>query len=143
MVETVPQQSERVPIEETKPDRRPVRRIWWMSIGAYLVIAAAYLFRRDYNSLLGLTCSALVVMINFLWLEEIAFKLLGPAPLVKPWKLGVRALGRYSLLGLLAAVFVARFNILSVLLGTSILVIGIMGEALYSWIASDDEGVDR
>ena len=87
MVETVPQQSERVPIEETKPDRRPVRRIWWMSIGAYLVIAAAYLFRRDYNSLLGLTCSALVVMINFLWLEEIAFKLLGPAPLVKPWKL--------------------------------------------------------
>lgn len=143
MTETVPQQVETAQGEETKPDRRPVRRIWAFSLFAYVVIAAVYAFRREYQSLLGLTCSALVVMINFLWLEEIAFKLLGPAPLVKPWKLGVRALGRYSLLGLLAAVFVVRFNILSVLLGTSILVIGIMGEALYSWIASDDEGVDR
>jgi hypothetical protein len=128
---------------QTLPDRRSVRRVWWISLAAYVVIAASYAIRREFGSLVGLTCSALVVMINFLWLEEIAFKLLGPAPLVNPWKLGVRALGRYALLGLVAAVFVVRFNILSVLLGTSILVIGIMGEALYSWIASADEGVDR
>jgi hypothetical protein len=114
-----------------------------MSLAAYVIMAGAYALRGEFGVLLGLTCSALVVMINFLWLEEIAFKLLGPAPLVNPWKLGVRALGRYALLGLVAAVFVVRFNILSVLLGTSILVIGIMGEALYSWIVPDDEGVDR
>lgn len=140
---TDPEAPEQPAAAQTLPDRASVRRIWRISLAAWLAIGGSYAYQREWGSLLGLTCSALVVMINFLWLEEIAFKLLGPAPLIQPWKLGVRALGRYALLGLVAAVFVVRFNILSVLLGTSILVIGIMGEALYSWIASDDEGVDR
>jgi hypothetical protein len=48
------------------------------------------------------------------------------------------ALGRYALLGaaLSIAIFVARFNALSVLLGFSILVVGIMSEAVYSTVRS-------
>jgi hypothetical protein len=46
----------------------------------------------------------------------------------------LRTLARYVLLGaaLSVAIFVARFNALSVLLGFSIVVVGIMGEAVYS-----------
>jgi hypothetical protein len=129
--------------EESPPDPGPVRRIRLISLAAYVLIALWYAIHRDWNSLAGLTWSALVVMIAFLWLEEIAFKLLGPAPLVKPWKLGVRAVGRYALIALLVAVFGVRFNIISVLLGTSILVIGIVGETLYTWVTADDGGVGR
>lgn len=129
--------------EQSRPDPRPGRRVRLIAFAAWLVFALFYAIRRDWNSLLGLTCSGAVVMINFLWLEELAFKILGPAPLVKPWKMGVRALSRYALIAMLAAVFVVRFNIISVLLGTSILVIGILGETVYAWVTADDEGVDR
>ena len=82
---------------------------------------------------LGLTCSAAVVMINFLWLEEIVERLLQPAPHLHAWKLTLRSLARFALLGvaLLVTIFVARFNALSVLLGFSVVVVGIISEALY------------
>ena len=131
------------PNHQTLPDPKPVRRVWKIALSAWAIFAAIYCVRGDFRSLGGLTCGGLVVMINFLWLEGIAFKFLGPDPQVKPWKVGVRALGRYALLGLFAAVFVVRFNILSVLLGTSILVIGIIGEALYEWWCDLGGGVDR
>ena len=77
-------------------------------------------------------------MINFLWLEAIVNTVLQPSPRLRPWRLSIRALGRYALLGgaLAVLIFVARFNALSVLLGFSIVVVGIMGEAVYSTFRS-------
>jgi len=50
----------------------------------------------------------------------------------------VRALARFILLGAAVAVtiVIARFNVVSVLLGFSIIVVGIMGEAVYMTIRS-------
>jgi hypothetical protein len=87
-----------------------------------------------WQGFVGLTCSAAVVMINFLWLEEVVDNLLQPTPHLHAWRLTLRALARFALLGvaLLVTIFVARFNALSVLLGFSIVVVGIMGEAAYA-----------
>lgn len=74
-------------------------------------------------------------MICFLWLEEIAQALLQPAAHPRTARrLTVRAISRFILLGvaLLVTISVARLNAVSVLLGFSIIVVGIMGEALYS-----------
>lgn len=74
-------------------------------------------------------------MISFLWLEEIAEALLQPAAHSRnARRLTLRAISRFVLLGvaLLVTITVARFNAVSVLLGFSIIVVGIMGEALYS-----------
>jgi len=73
-------------------------------------------------------------MISFLWLEHIVEAVLQPSPRLRTWKVLLRTLARYVLLGaaLSVAIFVARFNALSVLLGFSIVVVGIMGEAVYS-----------
>ena len=48
------------------------------------------------------------------------------------------SLARFALLGvaLSVAIFVARFNAVSVLLGFSIVVVGILGEGLYSGFSS-------
>ena len=111
-----------------------LRRVKIVSVAAYFVFAVPVLISSGWRGLIGLTCSAVVTMINFLWLEAIVNAVLQPSPRLRPWKLSIRALGRYALLGaaLSIAIFVARFNALSVLLGFSIVVVGIMGEAVYS-----------
>ena len=111
-----------------------LRRVRWISVGAYFVFAIPILITTGWQGLLGLTCSAVVTMINFLWLEEIADAILRPSPKLRPWKLSVRALARYGLLAaaLSVTIVIARFNVVSVLLGFSIIVVGIMGEAAYS-----------
>lgn len=121
---------------ESVPDRSEVVRIRLFSMVAFVLFALFFALRGEWRSLAGLTCSAAVIMINFLWLEEIALRVLGPAPQVNPWRLGFRALLRYTLVGVATAVFVVRFNILSVLMGMSVLVIGVIGEAVYSLIAA-------
>lgn len=115
-----------------------LRRIRRVSLGAYVVFAACILPVNGLRSLAGLTCGAVVTMINFLWLEEIVEAVLQPTPRLKAWRLSLRALARFPLLGvaLSVAIFVARFNAVSVLLGFSIVVVGIMGEAVYSLIRS-------
>jgi hypothetical protein len=104
------------------------------AFAGYGVMAVPTLFLAGWRPFVGLTCSAAVVMINFLWLEGIVGKTLQPAPQVKAWRLAVRTLARFALFGaaLTIAIFVVRFNTLSVLLGFSIIVIGIMGEAAYT-----------
>jgi hypothetical protein len=122
----------------TDPDfseeRAMVARIVRFAIGAWIVLALGYAFRANWWGLLGLTCSGGVVIINFLWLEGIVVRVLQPAPRVKAWRLGVRALARMALFGVALAVsiFVVRFSPLSVLFGFSILVIGIGCEVLYA-----------
>jgi hypothetical protein len=111
-----------------------LRRIRWMSVAAYVAFAGLAAISSGFAGLLGLTCSALVVMINFLWLEQIVSSVLQPAPQLKPWKLTLRMAARFVLLGaaISVSIYVARFSAFSVLLGFSTVVAGIIGEALYS-----------
>jgi hypothetical protein len=126
------------PLPDDEDPKRVIRRIRRMGIGAYAVFAVLVLIRAGFRGFVGLTCSAAVTMIAFLWLEEIAELLLQPAAHPHARRLMWRTLARFALLGvtLLVTIFVARFDAFSVLLGFSIVVVGIMGEALYSMIRS-------
>lgn len=121
-------------MEATDDTAAVLRRIKRISVGAYFVFAIPVIINSGWRGFVGLTCSGVVTMINFLWLEEIVNTVLQPSPRLRPWKLTVRALARYALLGAAVSItiFVARFNTLGVLLGFSIVVVGIMGEAAYS-----------
>jgi hypothetical protein len=123
------------------PDESPaivLRRIRRIAIVAWVLSGIPVLVTGGWRGLIGLTCSGLVTMINFLWLEEIVETLLQSTPRRQPWRLTVRTLSRFALLGvaLLVTIFVARMNAVSVLLGFSIVVVGIMGEAVYSTFRS-------
>ena len=111
-----------------------LRRVRLLSVASYFVFAVPILITTGWRGLLGLTCSAVVTMINFLWLEEIAGAILQPSPRLRPWRMFVRILARYILFGVAISVIIviARFNVVSVLLGFSIIVVGIMGEAAYT-----------
>lgn len=118
--------------------RTVLRRIRNISVVAWFGFAVFALISSGFAGFLGLTCSALVTIISFLWLEEIVETVLHPNPRLRAWKVTLRTLGRYVLLGAAVSVtiFVARFNALSVLLGFSIVVVGILGEAVYSTLRS-------
>ncbi|HSP17379.1 MAG TPA: ATP synthase subunit I [Thermoanaerobaculia bacterium] len=122
------------PLAHDEPAQAVLRRVRLMSAFGYAGFAVFTLISSGFHAFVGLTCSAAVVMINFLWLEEIVSNLLQPTPHPHPWRLTLRAVARFALLGvaLVVTIYVARFNPLSVLLGFSIVVVGIMGEALYS-----------
>jgi hypothetical protein len=113
-------------------------RIRRISLAACGVFAIPVLLLLGWRGLIGLTCSGLVTMINFLWLEEIVETLLQPAQHRHLGRVTIRTLSRFALVGaaLLVTIFVARVNAASVLLGFSIVVVGIMGEAVYSTFRS-------
>ena len=129
---------EQPPVDEDEDPKRVVRRIRWIAIGAYVVFAIALFIVRGARAFVGLTCTAAVTIIAFLWLEEMAELLLQPAAHLHARRLMWRTLARFALLGvaLLVTIFVARFDAVSVLLGFSIVVVGIMGEAVYAVIRS-------
>lgn len=127
--------ADEVPWYDRETSSQVLWRIKRTAFLAYLGFAVFSLFSAGFRDFLGLTCSAAVTMISFLWLEEILAILLQPVPQKShARRLIVRTFARYALLGLALAVaiIIARFNALSVLLGFSIIVIGIFGEALYS-----------
>lgn len=114
---------------------RILRRVKINSVAAYLVFAVFSLIYSGFWGFLGLTCTAVVTMISFLWLEEGIGTLLQPSPHLKPWKVTVRSGARFLVLGvvaLLVLIFIARFKASSVLLGFSIVVVGIIAEAVYT-----------
>lgn len=115
-----------------------LRRVRIFSAAAYALFAIAILIGSGLSAFIGLTCGAVVTMINFLWLEEIANAILRPTPRLRAWKVTLRMLARYALLGAALSVtfVVARFNVVSVLLGFSVVVVGIMGEAVYATFRS-------
>jgi len=125
-------------MEPDEDPKRVIRRIRFIGIGAYVVFAIFIGIVRGFRAWIGLTCSAAVTMIAFLWLEEIAELLLQPTARLHARRLMWRTLARFALLGvaLLVTIFFARFDPLSVLLGFSIVVVGIMGEAAYSLFRS-------
>ena len=123
------------------PTAAIVRRVRRISVASYFVFAVPILITSGWRGVLGLTCSAVVTMINFLWLEQIASAILQPSPRPRTWRLSVRALARYGLLAaaLAVTIVIARFNVVSVLLGFSIIVVGIMGEAAYTLVRGPAE----
>ena len=96
-----------------------LRRLRTWALICYALFALGALILAGFRAFLGLTCSALVVMISHLWLERIVDRVLRPGPSVSPVRLGVHVLARFSLLGiaLAVAIFVARFSPISVILG--------------------------
>lgn len=111
-----------------------LRRIKRTALAAAAVFAVFSGISGGFRAFLGLTCSAAVTIISFLWLEEIVDVLLQPAAHLHARRLTLRTLARFALLGvaLSVTIIIARFNAVSVLLGFSIIVVGICGEALYS-----------
>jgi hypothetical protein len=126
------------PAWEGEPSSNVTRRIKWIAMAAYAAFAVFTLISAGFRGFLGLTCSAAVTMIAFLWLEEIVDVLLQPAAHLHARRLTLRTLARFALLGvaLTVTIIVARFNAVSVLLGFSIIVVGICGEALYALFRS-------
>ena len=122
---------------QDEPPDVVLRRIRRIAVGAWVVFVVPVLMTGGWRGLIGLTCSGLVTMINFLWLEEIVQALLQPTRR-HLGRLTVRTLSRYALLGvaLSVTIFVARISAVSVLLGFSVVVVGIMGEAVYSTFRS-------
>jgi hypothetical protein len=110
---------------------RRIKRTAYVAAAVFALFAA---ISGGFRGFLGLTCSAAVNIISFLWLEEIVDVLLQPAAHLHARRLTLRTLARFALLGvaLTVTINIARFNALSVLLGFSIFVVGICGEALYS-----------
>jgi len=126
--------TEETPWYDRETPRDVLRRIKRTALCAAVVFAVICSISGGFRGFLGLTCSAAVTMISFLWLEEIVTVLLQPAAHLHARRLTLRTLARFLLLGVALAVtiIVARFNAVSVLLGFSIIVVGICGEALYS-----------
>jgi len=111
-----------------------LRRIRRNTLIAYAAFAIFLMFWRGFSAFVGLTCSAAVTMISFLWLEEIMSSILQPSAQLQPHRLILRALSRFVLLGVAAwvTILVARFDAVSVLLGFSVVVVGILGEAAHA-----------
>ena len=122
--------------EQALEHKQVMWRIRIYAFIAYGIFAVIMLITRGIWGLVGLTCSALVVMINFLWLERIVVKTFEPAPRVSAWRMAFGTMARFTLFGvaLSITILVARFDAISVLLGFSIIVAGIMGEALFETI---------
>lgn len=115
-------------------ERRVLRRVKRFSLAAYFVFLALFAATGNGYGVVGLTCSALVVMINFLWLEDSVMRALQPASPVRVWKLALPTMARFTLFGLALSItfYVVRLNTVSVLLGFSVVVVGIMAEGVYS-----------
>jgi hypothetical protein len=122
------------PWYDRETPRDVLRRIKRTALCTAAVFGVICAISGGFWGFLGLTCSAAVTMISFLWLEEIVDVLLQPAAHLHARRLTLRTLARFFLLGvaLTVTIIIARFNAVSVLLGFSIIVVGICGEALYS-----------
>ena len=131
---TGPSPSARLRMTDIDDTARVLRRIKWISVAAYVAFAIFTLIWAGFRAFLGLTCAAAVTMISFLWLEDVIGALLQPSPQLRAWRVMLRSVARLLLLGvaILVLIFVARFNAVSVLLGFSIVVVGIIGEAFYA-----------
>ncbi|HEX3583310.1 MAG TPA: ATP synthase subunit I [Thermoanaerobaculia bacterium] len=111
-----------------------LRRIRRTALGAYVLFAILVGFTRGFRAFVALTCTAALAIITFLWLEEIVTDALQPSAQLHPRRLVLKGLSRFVLLGVAAwvTVQVAKFDAVGVLLGFSVVVVGILGEAAYA-----------
>ncbi|HEY2828625.1 MAG TPA: ATP synthase subunit I [Thermoanaerobaculia bacterium] len=111
-----------------------LRRIRRIAVLAYAAFAVFVAFTRGFRPFVALTCTAVVAIISFLWLEETITGGLQPSAQLHPRRLVLKALSRFVLLGIAAwvTVQVAKFDAVGVLLGFSVVVAGILGEAVYA-----------
>lgn len=111
-----------------------LRRIRRIALVAYVVFAISIGFTRGFRAFVALTCTAALAIISFLWLEEIVTGVLQPSAQLHPRRLLLKALSRFVILGVAAwvTVQVAKFDAVGVLLGFSVVVVGILGEAAYA-----------
>ena len=111
-----------------------LRRIRRIALIAYVVFAISIGFTRGFRAFVALTCTAALAIICFLWLEEIVTGVLQPSAQLHPRRLLLKALSRFVILGVAAwvTVQVAKFDAVGVLLGFSVVVVGILGEAAYA-----------
>jgi hypothetical protein len=111
-----------------------LRRIRWIAFLAYVAFAVFVAFTRGFRPFVALTCTAVVAIISFLWLEETISGGLQPSAQLHPRRLVLKALSRFVLLGIATwvTVQVAKFDAVGVLLGFSVVVVGILGEAVYA-----------
>jgi hypothetical protein len=111
-----------------------LRRIRRIALIAYVVFAISMGFTRGFRAFVALTCTAALAIISFLWLEEIVTGVLQPSAQLHPRRLLLKALSRFVILGVAAwvTVQVAKFDAVGVLLGFSVVVVGILGEAAYA-----------
>ena len=125
-------------VSAAQDDTNVLQRIKWFSVAAFFVFAPAVFFAIGPSALIGLTCSAAVTIISFLWMEEIVASFFQPTSHLQAKRLTVRTIGRFALLGvaLWVTIVIARFHAVSVLLGFSIVVVGIIAEAVYSTVKS-------
>jgi len=126
-----------VPVVEPESDggaAEALRRIRWNTLGAYVLFAILVGFTRGFRPFVALTCTAAVAIISFLWLEEVVSGGLQPSAQLHPRRLILKTLSRFVLLGVVAwvTVQVAKFDAVGVLLGFSVVVVGILGEAAYA-----------
>lgn len=133
MTDRPPEEPQWYDLETPADVLRRIKRTAWVAAAVFALFSAIF---GGFHAFLGLTCSAAVTMITFLWLEEIVNVLLQPAAHLHARRLTLRTLARFALLGvaLTVTIIIARFNAVSVLLGFSIIVVGICGEALYSLV---------
>lgn len=126
------------PAETDPAHRTTMKRVRRTATAAAVVLGIVMLLLEGWRAAFALTCSATVVMINFLWLEEIVENTLRPMPEVQSWRIIVKVLLRFLLLGVAFAgiLIVAPGEALSILLGFSIIVIGIAGEAVRATVES-------
>ena len=123
-------------------ERAVLGRIKRTSVAAWAIFFFWLIARANWVGAVALTCSAALVMINFLWLEGSVSNALQPAPSVKAWKLVLPTVARFALFGLALTItlYLVRLNTISVLLGFSVVVIGILAEGVYSiWKALRNE----
>src|SRR5260370_41661530 len=106
-----------------------LRRIRWMSLGAYVLFAIYAGISMGVHGLIGLTCCAAVTMISFLWLAQILTDLLRPASHLHARRLMWRARARFGLLGaaVSGAIFPGVIFARSELLGFSLGWAGVLG----------------
>ena len=119
-------------VEPLDPEhRQTVRRILRTAVAASVLLSLGALPIGGWRLTGAIACSALLVVMNFIWLEEIVKDALRSPGNVNPAQVSARVLFRMIFLtaSLFATVAIARFEPVGVALGFSVIVIGIFGEA--------------
>lgn len=129
------------------PDYGPViGRIRKSAVIATLALTAITWLVEGSRTALALFFSGTLIIMNFIWLEEILANTLRSSPDVNPLPVTLRIVLRFGLIAMsvIVTVGIARFEPVGVLIGFSVIVIGIVSEGFFSlWTALRKEKIER